>query len=200
MPREHPLAPHRLIPVAVIALLAVVAFLALRGPIWFQRLYHPLHYESAISEGARRSGLDPYLVAAVINVESGFDANDISEAGAVGLMQVMPSTALEVARENRIRSADITDRLKEPDTNIRIGTLHLADLRQRLGSPEQALAAYNAGEGNVSKWLRGSKTRTGRAFVESIPFPETKQYVAHVLAERDEYEKLYPDAFGKGGK
>ena len=64
--REHPLAIHRLVPVLVVALLAGAAFFALRGPQWYQRLYHPLKFEDAISQNARESGLDPYLVAAAM--------------------------------------------------------------------------------------------------------------------------------------
>lgn len=196
MPREHPLAPHRLIPVAVIALLAVVAFLAVRGPDWYQRFYHPLRYESVIAERSSERGLDPYLVAALINVESGFDADDVSPRRAVGLMQLMPETAAEVARDNRIPGDRTPASLKDPDLNIRIGTLHLALLRDRFATTEQALAAYNAGEGNVREWIgKMPKARSNDAFLDSIEFPETRRYVRDVLEQREVYARLYPNAF-----
>lgn len=187
--RERPLAPHRLWLVAVVAVLGLVAAAALRGPAWIQRLYHPLRYEAAIADAARENGVDPYLVAAVINAESGFRPHLVSQAGAVGLMQLLPSTAEEVARDAGLdpRSLD----LRDPETNIALGTRHLADLLRRYDDTATALAAYNAGAGAVGRWMAEEGTET----LSKARYPETAAYVERVLEEREAYARLYPRAF-----
>ncbi len=192
MSREHPLALHRAVPVIVIVVLGAVLLLALRGPVWWQRAYHPLNYETSIAANATRHGLDPYLVAAVINAESGFDRTQVSSAGAVGLMQLMPSTAAEVGAAEGIEGTIDADRLKVAELNIAIGTRHLADLLGKYTETETALAAYNAGSGNVDRWITEGQTST----LTAAGFPETRAYVERVLAEEARYRKLYPEAFG----
>lgn len=194
MSREHPLAPHRLVPAAVIFLLAVVTLAAIKGPDWYQRFYHPLRYRTIIAERSRAHGLDPYLVAALINVESGFEVGEDSHKGAVGLMQLMPATAKEVARDNGLSESPTRETLQDPETNIRLGTLHLAALTGRYDTLEEALAAYNAGSGNANRWRRAAKER-GVPFRDAIEFPETRQYIADVLEQREVYLRLYPGAF-----
>lgn len=192
MSREHPLALHRAVPVIVIVVLGAVLLLAFRGPVWWQRAYHPLNYETAIAASATRHGLDPYLVAAVINAESGFDRTQVSSAGAVGLMQLMPSTAAEVGAAEDIEGTIDTQRLKDAELNIAIGTRHLADLLGKYTATETALAAYNAGSGNVDRWITEGQAST----LTAAGFPETRAYVERVLAEEARYRELYPEAFG----
>jgi soluble lytic murein transglycosylase len=182
----------------VIALVAVVAFVALRGPDVYARIYHPLAYESVIAAQAKSDHVDPYLIAAVINAESGFRATVVSGAGAVGLMQVKPSTAAPVARNAGITDAMTVAALSVPATNIRVGTKYLAYLIKRYdGDVQLALAAYNAGLGNADTWAAEAK-RLGRPFSDSIAFPETARYVSNVLAQQQAYRTLYPRAFGTG--
>ncbi|HZL04398.1 MAG TPA: lytic transglycosylase domain-containing protein [Coriobacteriia bacterium] len=192
MSREHPLSPHRIAIAAVVLLLTAIAFLAVRGPAWWQRQYYPLEYAGIIGVVSAEHGVDPYLVSALINAESGFDASEVSHAGAIGLMQVMPETAAEVAREWGLLSATDTQALLRPELNIDIGTRHLAALIERYGDPAVALAAYNAGEGSVDRWIEES----GKSGVLAAAYPETRRYVRRVLQERDRYAALYPDAFG----
>lgn len=192
MSREHPLALHRVSIAAVVLMLTAVAFLAVRGPAWWQRMYYPLQHAEIIANASSERDLDPYLVAALINAESGFDASEVSHAGAVGLMQVMPETAAEVAREWNLLSATDAQALLRPDVNIDIGTRHLAALIDRYADPAVALAAYNAGEGSVDRWIGES----GKSGVIAAAYPETRRYVERVLKERDRYASLYPDAFG----
>lgn len=189
--RDRVLAPHRAWLLAVLAVLALVAAAAARGPVWAQRLYHPLRYEAEIARAAEANRLDPYLVAAVINAESGFDPDLVSRAGAVGLMQVMPATAKEVAASLGI-PADRLD-LKDPAVNVAIGTRHLADLLARYEDTATALAAYNAGAGTVGRWMAEEGTET----LTKARYPETAAYVERVLDERDRYARLYPDAFAE---
>ena len=191
MSRDHPLSLHRVLPVAVIGVLAVVVVLALQGPTWWQRIYHPLRYEGDIAAAADANDIDPYLVAAVINAESGFDASQVSDAGAVGLMQLLPSTAVEVAAESAMNREVDPDTLREPELNITLGTRHLSDLLTQYDDTETALAAYNAGEGNVDRWM----SEQGGTTLTVAGFSETRAYVERVLSERERYEELYPHAF-----
>lgn len=193
MPRHHPLAPHRLLLVAAVAVLALVALLGTQGPHWWRRYYHPLHYESAIGESARANDLDPYLIAAVINSESSFDKDEVSRSGAIGLMQLMPNTAREVDPSALGEGAE-EDALRDPEKNIKLGTKYLAGLMRRYDDTATALAAYNAGSSNADRWASDAGAEE---IDESIKFPETRRYVRKVLEERSEYERLYPGAFDK---
>jgi len=193
--REHPLSWHRLLPVGLVLVLALVALLAIEGPHWLRKFYHPLKYEELISTEAKTSGLDPYLIAAVINVESGFREGVTSKAGAVGLMQVIPSTAWAVANEAGLQERVTAETLERPGTNVRVGTRYLAYLIKRYdGDTQLALAAYNAGMTNVDKWVADAK-RTGTPFTEAIAFPATAHYVSEIEAQVTEYKELYPDVF-----
>jgi len=195
VPREHPLSWHRLLPVGVVVVLALVAFLGIEGPHWLRKLYHPLKYEALIATEAKSAGLYPYLIAAVINVESGFREGVTSKAGAVGLMQVIPSTAHAVAHEAGLPERVTAQTLERPGTNVRVGTRYLAYLVKRYGGDTQlALAAYNAGMTNVDKWAADAK-RTGTPFTEAIAFPATRHYVDEIESQAKEYRELYPGVF-----
>src|SRR5512133_3873082 len=105
---------RRLVLLGVVLALGVVTVLAERGPAWFQRYYYPLRYESAIEDSAIRHTINPYVVSAVIEAESGFEPDRASQAGAVGLMQVLPSTAQDLKRRGIVSDAvtggrDLTD-------------------------------------------------------------------------------------------
>ncbi|MCE5192305.1 MAG: lytic transglycosylase domain-containing protein [Actinomycetia bacterium] len=192
MSREHPLSLHRALPVIVIVALGALLFLALRGPVWWQRVYHPLRYETAIAASAEKNGIDPYLIAAVINAESGFDRTQVSSAGAVGLMQLMPTTAMEVVAAEGFNQSVNAENLKAADLNIALGSRHLADLLGRYTDTQTALAAYNAGSGNVDRWM----SEQGVTTLTVAGFSETRAYVERVLSERARYAELYPHAFG----
>ena len=176
---------------AVLALAGVslgVAAIALGAPEWSQRLVVPLEYEEQIASSAARHGVDPYLVAAVISAESGFDAGGVSSKGAVGLMQLMPETAAEqaaVTGRSPVGPEDLTD----PATNIELGTGYLARLLRRYGDERAAIAAYNAGMGVTDQWIAEGPVE------DTVAFPETREFLRRVLAERDRYKELFPDAF-----
>jgi soluble lytic murein transglycosylase len=149
----------------------------------------PLRHDDIIRQQAEEKDLDPALIAAVIFAESHFQ-DQTSNAGARGLMQVTPSTAKAIARESggvAFRVADLAD----PDINIRYGTYHLRDLLDIYdGNLIAALAAYNAGSGNVDSW-GGGELQIG-----DIAFPETRAYVETVLEKREEYRDNYADDLG----
>lgn len=196
MSRDEPMSRRRRRNTALaVAALAVIA--AFAGPTLYHRIVHPLKYESAIARAGARYEVDPYLIAAVINAESGFDRTGVSKKGAIGLMQLMPATAEEARRSSRKTTSvpspvENPETLKDPEVNIELGTHHLGKLIDRYEEPEWALAAYNAGATNADKWRREA---TSSESLDSIGYPATRSYVAKVLRERTEYRRLYPDAF-----
>lgn len=191
MRREHPLAPHRVVIVGAVAALALLAYLGARGPAFIQRLYYPLEYREEILSAAQRHKINPYLVAAVISAESDFRPDTRSKAGAIGLMQVMPSTAEDLLRRGLVSESVVGDEpLSDPGGNIEYGTAYLRYLVNRYHEVETVLAAYNAGLRHADRWSEG-----GGDIREAIEFPETKSYVLKVVRARERYERLYPDAF-----
>ena len=128
------------------------------------------------------AGLDPALVLTVIQAESGGRPRAVSRAGARGLMQLMPATAEDVATRHGIRLSGPDD-LFDPALNVRLGTLYLASLKRFFADdPRLYLAAYNAGMGNVDKWRLQNPELTSRELIDQVAFPETRAYVARVLA------------------
>lgn len=154
------------------------------------RLFYPIHYAAEISVHTQTLDLDPYLIAAIIRVESNFQPEVRSAKGAIGLMQLMPETARWVA--NRLGYDFITLRLTDPNTNIQLGTWYLAFLKREFDDNLiAALAAYNGGRGNVERWLAESRWNGSRERLRDIPFLETRLYVQKVLAVYGWYRKLY---------
>ncbi len=155
-----------------------------------QEVTLPLRHDDIIRQQARDKDLDPALIAAVIYAESRFrDAT--SPAGARGLMQVTPDTAAVIARRSGGTAFTEAD-LASPQINIAYGSYHLRWLLDRYdGDAALAVAAYNAGEGNVDRWIT-----EGRAEGAAIPFPETRAYVARVLGAREAYRAEHADALG----
>lgn len=138
-------------------------------------------YRKLAERYGRASGLDPDLVLAVIRAESAGDPKAVSRAGARGLMQLMPRTAEEVARSAGIRLRG-ADELFQPDLNVRLGTLYLAQLRRGFGDdPYLYVAAYNAGPGNVDRWRLQNPGLSSAELIERVAFQETRHYVKAVL-------------------
>ena len=169
------------------AVLAVTAFggawyqIHRTMPAWYARLWYPLEYQEPIRTEAARYDLDPALVAAVINTESGFAPDSRSAAGAVGLMQVVPDTARFMAKQAD-RPSPSPERIAEPAVNIAYGSRYLRYLIDRYGTVELALAAYNGGPSNVSGWLEDARAKGNTLRIpEDIPFPETRGFVSRVL-------------------
>ncbi|UJA20431.1 lytic transglycosylase domain-containing protein [Thermoleophilia bacterium SCSIO 60948] len=150
----------------------------------------PLRHDDIIRQQADEKGVDPALIAAVIEAESGFDSAARSDKGARGLMQVTPATALDIAERSQGTTFRVRD-LGDPDINIRYGTFHLEEMMRIFGGNEvAALAAYNAGSGTVEGW-GGADLELG-----DIEFPETRAYVEQVLEKREEYRDNYPEELG----
>jgi soluble lytic murein transglycosylase len=150
---------------------------------------YALPFESTIRRWSRKNGLDPLLVAGLMRQESAFDPDALSVSDAVGLMQLLPKTARQVAREQRLRYSRV--RLNDPDYNIRLGTAYFASLEKQFGSVEAALAAYNAGADRVVEWTAGQTYHEPAEFVESIPFTQTRLYVQIITRNANIYRRLY---------
>jgi len=159
----------------------VAAYVLVTEPPWFERLRYPLRYAQYVRVHARENDLDPALLAAVIYQESKFDASAESSSGAIGLMQLTPATAHGIAIRtggSRFHTQDLLD----PEINIRYGAWYLADLLHTYGNERLALAAYNAGQGNVDRWIAQGKP---------IEFPETRAYVTRVEHLQRIYRKAW---------
>ena len=155
----------------------------------------PLRHDDIIRQQAREKRLDPALIAAVIYEESKF-RDQTSHAGARGLMQITPKTAEFIARDSG-GTLFRQDDLATPQINISYGSYYLRYLMDRYGEDEElAVAAYNAGETNVDRWLRRAGGPGEFDAPGDIPFPETREYVDGVLDHRTEYREHYGDELG----
>lgn len=153
---------------------------------------YPMAYEDVIDKYADEYQLDSALVCAVVYTESKFDANAVSQDGACGLMQVMPETGEWIAGKLGISDTYTSDMLFDPDTNVRFGCWYLNFLFTRYqGDTRKTLAAYNAGQGNVDKWLTQPECSSDGVSLDHIPFRETRNYVKKVKAAHDIYIDLY---------
>jgi soluble lytic murein transglycosylase-like protein len=162
-----------------------------RIPLQVQAVMYPPFYSSIISKYAERFNVDPLFVSAVMRQESIFDANIVSPAGAIGLMQVMPATGRTIAAE--LRETYTPDSLYNPDLNVRYGTYYLRKrLNQFNGDLVLTLCAYNAGSHNAIRWRDRSRNRKTDfdLFNEDIGFLETRGYVKKVLGNYWTYQRL----------
>jgi soluble lytic murein transglycosylase len=157
------------------------------------RLY-PMKYETEIKEAAATYDVDPYLLAAVAKAESGFDPRAESAAGALGMMQLMPDTAVWIQGRDDWDGGAVDD-LRDPEASLALGAYYLHYLTDLYdGDVRLALAAYNAGQGTVAGWLREAGTPETLGS-EDIPFPETRDFVDRVEKFRDLYRDVHPEVF-----
>ncbi len=174
---------RRLAWVTVLVAVLAGAFLYVNesAPPWYERLRYPLRYQQIVRGHAAHYGLDPAFLAAVIYTESKFDASARSDSGAVGLMQLTPETARGIALRTGGHAFTVSD-LDDPEINVRYGAWYLQHLFERYHEERLVLAAYNAGQGNVDRWLAAGG---------EIGFPETRAYVDRV----ERVQRIYRDAY-----
>lgn len=192
---------RRIIPALfLVCLLAGALILVhLAMPMWYARWLYPLDHAEIITSNASLYRLDPALVAAVIYEESSFNAESVSKEGAIGLMQLLPSTAIWISTKNG--NADFNpESLEDPAVNISYGCWYLRYLLDRYQNEELALAAYNGGTENVDSWVKTARS-SGRDFnsVQDIPWRETRDYVSHVDRTSEIYTNAYAAELGIGG-
>ena len=159
----------------------------------------PLNYWPLIRKYSLARGLDPFLVAALINQESAFEAGVKSAANAIGLMQILPSTGRQYARRLGLKRYS-TAALTRPETNIQLGTAYFSDLIRRLGGVPHALASYNAGEHRVYAWNADRPGLELDEYIDDIPFPETQTYVKKIVGTLEDYRRLYANEPAVSGK
>lgn len=160
-----------------------------------QKAIYPVKYKEFVLEYAGKYDLDPYMVFAMIKVESNFKPDAISPKNARGLMQISDKTGKWGADVLKLNDYSIKS-LYDPETNIYIGCWYMKSLLKEFGNdPNLALAAYNGGSGNVNEWLKDrSLSATGKS-LDRIPFKETESYVKKVGNCRIAYKKLYENGF-----
>ncbi len=163
-------------PVWTAVIVAVVLFILLipTGVLW--QLARPVFYKDTVNIYASQYKFDPIFVLALIKTESSFQKSARSNRGAIGLMQLMPDTAFEMAERVGIKVS--IDQISEPEVNIQLGVFYLSLLRKEFGEDKVSiLAAYNAGPKNVRTWRKGEK----HLRIEDIPYKETHAFVKKVL-------------------
>ena len=165
-----------------------ILLVALLSPQFILKTVYPRKYSDLVEAYADQYRIPVEIIYAVIKTESNFDANAVSPKGAVGLMQITPDTFLWLAE--MLREPKDSSLLLQPETNIRYGVYYLHFLYQYYGDFDLAFAAYNAGMGNVSKWLASEKYSEDGKLV-TIPFEETRNYVRLVTERAKIYQKLY---------
>lgn len=157
----------------------------------------PLSDQSIIRHEAKEKHLNPALIAAVIYAETKFQPR-VSSAGALGLMQILPSTAQYLANVSHGTKFTVSD-LTDPEINIAYGSYYLSYLLKHYGGAQlPAIAAYNAGIANVDRWAASATTKGHRLRLADIPFPETRVYVARVLSAERTYSRFYASQLGLG--
>jgi soluble lytic murein transglycosylase len=188
--KHHPKILRR-----IIVLLAAIIVLAL---IWkpvyrniFLKSAYPIKYEDIVMQYSAENGLDPYLVYAVIRNESNFNPKAKSNIGALGLMQVTPSTFNWAMEKSGEKDTYTADDLYKPEVNVHYGTAILALFLKEFGNEETAVAAYHAGRGIVNKWLSDTKYSKDGKTLFYIPYDNTRTYVKRVEASKKIYTELY---------
>lgn len=139
---------------------------------------YPLKFSEYVEEYSEKYGVEKEWIYAIIKTESNFNTKIVSKMGAIGLMQIMEETAQEVTDDTEIEGID----LKDPNTNIKIGTKYFKMLLEYYNDNYYlALASYNAGIGNVKKWIESGIIKNDGSDIENIPYKETNNYVRKVL-------------------
>ena len=173
--------------IAVVILIGIGVYL---GYIIICKTFiYPIKYDKYVIAAAKENNIDPYLVFAIIKQESNFDKNACSNKKAKGLMQILDSTAEEISQDINTEQIDLYD----AKTNIYIGVKYFRTLVDRYdGNIRLALCAYNAGLGNVDKWVNSENIYLdSKINISNIPFKETQKYLVNVLKYYDKYVSLY---------
>ncbi len=166
----------------------VVALVGIK--YYVQRYAFPYKHEDVINKYSKEYNLDPLFVLSIIKAESKFDSNAKSHKDAYGLMQITDSTGEWIASQMKIKNFS-ENMLYDEETNIKMGCWYLNNLHKEFGDKDLVIAAYNAGRGNVNKWLKDNEYSKDGENIHYIPFPETKNYVDKVNIYYKIYKYLY---------
>ncbi|GHV44785.1 lytic transglycosylase [Clostridia bacterium] len=155
------------------------------------RVGYPLAYMDIINENAVKYNIDPYFVVSVIHAESRFAPEATSSKDAKGLMQMREETAVWCAEQVGLQDF-AAERIYEPSINIVLGVWYLDHLLERYGGDKKlCLAAYNAGMGNVDRWLADGRYSADGLTLREVPYPETARYITKVLNNYAIYKMIY---------
>lgn len=183
--------------VAILLIIAISISLGIAvdlGWTFLEKKIYPASYDDLITNASKEFGVPKYIIYAVIKVESDFDPDAVSYADARGLMQMIEPTFEWLTGDEHLGENLPYRKIFEPETAIRYGTYYLSYLYKKFDYNWQtAFAAYNGGEGNVTKWLSDSEYSDGKGNLTKIPFEETEKYVNKVNHAIDTYKKLYPE-------
>lgn len=152
---------------------------------------YPMDFAESVSKYSEKYGVPEIIIYSVIKTESDFKSNAVSSVGAVGLMQIMPSTCEWISA--RLGETNEFALMYDPDTNIRYGTYLISFLKLRYGNWDTVFAAYNAGHGRVDQWLENEEYSSGNGVLHTIPLKETRGYIEKVNNARAVYKRLYPE-------
>ena len=152
------------------------------------KIIYPQKYSEYVEQVAMEYELDPLLLYAIIKAESNFESDAVSKQNAQGLMQLMYSTAEEIAESIDLELTE--ENIFEPEINIQLGTKYISNLLQKYECVEVALAAYNAGSGNVDKWIKNGTIKSDGSDIENIPYKETNAYVRKIMRDYEIYKEL----------
>jgi soluble lytic murein transglycosylase len=162
------------------------------GSLTDWQMAFPLAYRETVSVIAAENRISDTLVYSIMRAESNYLPTAVSPAGAIGLMQLMPSTAAVILPAGSFKVNGNKEILMDPGINIKCGVRHLKDILDSFnGNTVLAIAAYNAGSGNVNRWMKRLAGLPPELFIENIPYPETREYVKKVLAISEIYKRLY---------
>jgi len=169
----------------------IISFFVLIGALlcflfFFYNLKYPVKYKDTISFYSKEYNLDKNVVSSIINEESSFNSRAISSSGAIGLMQIMPSTAKFIANEI-LHEEYNREKLFLPETNIKYGCCYLNYLNKKFNGEKEVLCAYNAGEGLVRSWLNGREYSDDGKTLSEIPYKETNDYYTKVMNGKKHY-------------
>ena len=171
----------------IIFILIIIAIIIVARELMMKQLYKK-EYSEYVSKYSQEYGVEEELVYAIIKAESNFNPDAVSHQNAQGLMQLMYATAEEVAQKNGIQLTE--ENILDPEININIGTKFISELLKKYECMEVALAAYNAGSGNVDKWIKDGVIKSDGSDIENIPFKETNTYVRKILRDYKIYQEI----------
>lgn len=154
---------------------------------------YPIKYKESVVKYSNDYGFEPLLIFSIVKVESDFNKNAQSQKGAVGLMQITEKTAKYIAEKLDIIYYD----LKDENTNLKFGCYYLRYLCAKFNCLETAIVAYNAGEGNVSRWLGMGEYSTDKITLNYIPFKESREYIEKINKTFAKYKNLYKNFLDK---
>lgn len=174
----------------IIIIFLVIIILIIANYKNILKCFYKTEYSEYVEKYSQEYGIDPLLVYSIIKVESNFNVEAKSNRGAAGLMQLMENTAREVA-VNQVIEFSNENELYNPEKNIKLGIIYYSSLKKKYKNDSVALAAYNAGIGNVNNWISQGIIKEDGSDIENIPFRETNMYVRKILRDYDIYKTLY---------